>query len=155
VDDVAKIRVRAAEHQDAPVWLRLRCTLWPDAGDGEHRREIEEYLAGRASEPMAVFLAEDDEGRVVGLAELSIRPGAEGCETRGVAYLEGWFVEAAARRRGVGRALVLAAEEWGRSQGCREFASDTEAGNRISALAHQAVGFSTIGESGLLFRKVL
>jgi len=78
--------------------------------------------------------------------ELSIRPQAEGCHTDRVAYLEGWFVVPQARGRGVGRALVAAAEAWGRSEGCREFASDAQADNAVSAAAHQALGFSEAGQ---------
>src|SRR5207244_3391878 len=83
----------------------------------------------RAQEPLAVLLAEDGARGRVGLAELSIRPYAEGCQGDRVAYLEGWFVVPGARGRGVGRALIAAAEDWGRAQGCREFASDAEPDN--------------------------
>jgi aminoglycoside 6'-N-acetyltransferase I len=81
----------------------------------------------------------------VGLAELSIRPCAEGRRTSRVAYLEGWFVAPEARRQGVGRALLKAAEEWGRTQGCTEFASDTQPDNVISTTAHHALGFAEVG----------
>jgi L-amino acid N-acyltransferase YncA len=50
-----------------------------------------------------------------------------------------------ARGTGVGRALIDAAEEWGLSQDCREFASDTEPGNDGSAAAHRALGFTEVG----------
>ncbi len=50
-----------------------------------------------------------------------------------------------ARGRGVGRALVAAAEEWGRGQGCTEFASDAQEDDEASAAAHRAVGFSEVG----------
>ena len=62
-----------------------------------------------------------------------------------VAYLEGWYVVAEARRRGVGRALVEAAEAWGRSQGCTELASDTAHENEVSASAHRSLGFEDVG----------
>jgi aminoglycoside 6'-N-acetyltransferase I len=62
-----------------------------------------------------------------------------------VAYLEGWFVLPEIRKRGVGRALVVAAEEWGRSQGCREFASDADPKNDVSKAAHAALGFVDVG----------
>ena len=62
-----------------------------------------------------------------------------------VGYLEGWFVAPDARRRGTGRALVRAAEQWARLQGCAEFASDAEADNEESALAHRALGFDDVG----------
>lgn len=139
------ITVRPARLGDAASWLRLRLSLWPDGSEEEHRREIERFFAGRAREPLAVLLAEDGAGRVVGVAELSIRPCAEGCRSDRVAYLEGWFVEPESRRQGVGRALAAAAEDWGRAQGCTELASDAQPENQVSADAHRAAGFTEVG----------
>src|SRR3990170_4067889 len=112
------ITVRPAKASDAAAWLQLRHALWPERPEGEHREEIDRFFAGALREPLAVLLAEDGAGCPIGLAELSIRAYAEGCHSDRVAYLEGWFVVPDARRRGVGRALIAAAEEWGRSQGC-------------------------------------
>jgi aminoglycoside 6'-N-acetyltransferase I len=63
-----------------------------------------------------------------------------------VAYLEGWYVEPHVRQRGLGRALIAAADQWARSQGCTEFASDAELTNEASAAAHAAVGFVEVGQ---------
>jgi aminoglycoside 6'-N-acetyltransferase I len=139
------ITVRAARPTDGHAWLELRCALWPEASRAEHGDEIERFLAGGARDPLAVLLAEDGAGCPVGFAELSIRSYAEGCRTDQVAYLEGWFVVPNARRQGVGRALIAAAEEWGRTQGCREFASDAELDNDASHAAHRALGFVEVG----------
>ena len=139
------VAIRPVARSDAASWLRLRCELWPEGSESEHRSEIEQFLAGQSREPQAVFLAVEPAESVVGLAELSIRPCAEGCRTNRVAYLEGWYVEPEARGRGIGRALVEAAEEWGREQGCAEFASDTQPENEISGLAHRALGFEDVG----------
>ena len=138
------ITVRPVTPGDAAAWLRLRRPLWPEVPEAEHREDIERFFAGGAREPAAVLLALEG-GRAVGLAELSIRAYAEGCRTDRIAYLEGWFVAADARGRGVGRVLVEAAEEWGRRQGCRELASDAEAANDVSAAAHRALGFTEVG----------
>lgn len=139
------ITVRPAQPSDAPAWLELRCALWPEGSRTEHQDEIEAFFTGRSREPLAVLVARDETGCPVGFAELSIRAYAEGCRTDRVAYLEGWFVVPNARRRGVGRALVVAAEDWGRSQSCQEFASDAELDNHTSAAAHRALGFSEVG----------
>lgn len=139
------ITVRSVEPRDAASWLRLRQALWPDGSEAEHREEIERFFTGAAREPLAVLLVEDRAGRAIGLAELSIRAYAEGCRSDRVAYLEGWFVEPDARRCGVGRALIAAAEEWGRTQGSSEFASDAKPDNTISAAAHRALGFTEVG----------
>ncbi len=150
-----RVTVRAAGPDDSVAWLQLRQALWPEGSEAEHREEMDRFFAGEfPRDPWAVFLAEAEDGCVVGLAELSLRPYAEGCRTSPVAYLEGWFVLPEARRNGVGRALVAAAERWGRSQGCAEFASDTSVDNQVSAAAHRSLGFADLG-TVRCFRKEL
>jgi Sortase and related acyltransferases len=134
--------VRAATPADKQNWLRMRRALWPEDEGDSHAREIDEFFAGRLNMPLEVLLASDEKGNAVGFAELSIRPYAEDCETDRVAYLEGWYVEPHARRQGVGRALVVAAERWAKAQGCTEFGSDALIDNHASAAAHRAVGFT-------------
>ncbi|MGH7508932.1 MAG: aminoglycoside 6'-N-acetyltransferase [Gemmatimonadales bacterium] len=148
------ITVRSARADDGRAWLELRHALWPDGSEAEHAGEIDQFFAGTAGEPAAVLLAGDGAGRTIGVAELSIRPYAEGCLTSRVAYLEGWYVVPEARRRGVGRALVAAAEEWARGQGCTELASDTQLDNARSVAAHLALGFTEVGQVRC-FRKEL
>jgi aminoglycoside 6'-N-acetyltransferase I len=138
--------VRAVTAADARAWLLLRRALWPDDAEAGHTAEITAFLEGRAREPLAVLVAADGADRLLGFAELSIRDYAEGCDTDRVAYLEGWYVLPDARQRGVGRALLAAAEAWGRSQGCLEFASDAELANGVSAAAHRAMGFTEVGQ---------
>jgi aminoglycoside 6'-N-acetyltransferase I len=139
------VRVRPVRASDATVWLQHRCALWPEGSEREHQEDIDEFFAGKAREPAAVLVAEGADGEAIGFAELSIRAYAEGCSTDRVAFLEGWFVVPEARGRGVGRALVAAAEEWGRLQGCTEFGSDAEEDNHASAAAHRALGFTEVG----------
>lgn len=148
------IEIRAARPGDARLWREMRHALWPEGSAEEHAGEIEDFFAGRSREPLAVLVAEAVPGQLAGFAELSIRSYADGCTTDRVGYLEGWYVVPEARRQGVGRALVEAAEDWARAQGCTEFASDTEADNERSAAAHRALGFT---EAALIrcFRKDL
>ncbi|HEY7112671.1 MAG TPA: GNAT family N-acetyltransferase [Thermoanaerobaculia bacterium] len=141
----ASALVRPVRRTDAAAWLAMRRELWPGGSETEHAEEIEEFFSGRAREPLAVLIAEDPEGNAVGFVELSIRPSAHECRTDRVGFLEGWFVAPEARRRSVGRHLVAAAEDWARSQGCSELASDSEAGNTASAKAHAAAGFADVG----------
>jgi len=146
--------VRPVHVDDADAWRELRAELWLEESAGEHAGEVAEFFSGRRRIPLEVLLAEDAEGRPLGFAELSIRSYAEGCTTDHVAFLEGWYVVPGARRRGVGRALVEAAEAWGRAQGCTEFASDALLDNHASAAAHQALGFDEVAQIRC-FRKVL
>lgn len=123
----------------------LRSRLWPSASTEEHLQELKTYFNGKAREPHEVLVSEDSTGELSGFCELSIRAYAESCSTDQVGYLEGWYVEAGHRRKGVGRSLVAAAEEWARAQGCTEFASDAESDNLVSTKAHRALGFEDVG----------
>jgi aminoglycoside 6'-N-acetyltransferase I len=139
------VRVRPVEQSDAAAWLPMRHALWPEGSLEEHAIEIERFFAGQAREPLAVLIAEDERGRPLGFAELSIRAYAEDCSTDRVAFLEGWYVTPESRRGGVGRRLVQASEGWARAQGCREFASDALVENEVSIAAHKALGFADAG----------
>jgi aminoglycoside 6'-N-acetyltransferase I len=119
----------------------MRRALWPDDAADSHAREVERFFAGQLRMPLEVLIATDSNGGVVGFAELSIRSYAEDCVTDRVAYLEGWYVEPDARRKGVGSALIRAAEVWARRQGCTEFGSDAVYDNEVSASVHRALGF--------------
>jgi aminoglycoside 6'-N-acetyltransferase I len=147
------VTIHSARPDDGAAWLRMRDRLWPDEGHG-HGAEIDRSFDGTIGMPLEVLIAADEKGEALGFVELSIRGYAEDCETDRVAYLEGWYVEPAARRLGVGRALVRAAEEWGRRQGCTEFGSDALIDNDISEAAHLALGFEETARIRC-FRKAL
>ncbi len=102
---------------------------------------------------MVVFVAEEN-GTLVGFLELGLRSVAEGCTSSPVPYVEGWYVAADWRRRGVGGALMQAAEEWSRARGYTELGSDTEEANRLSRAAHAALGFEEV-ETLVVLRKPL
>lgn len=136
------IIVRPVRASDTDAWIEMRRDLWPAESDA-HRADVDRYFA-QPSDGQDVVLVAEAGGALAGFVELSLRAYAEGCATSPVAYLEGWYVTSAARGSGVGRALLRAAEEWGRSQGCSELASDAEAENAESAAAHRACGFDEV-----------
>jgi len=156
------IYIRHAEPRDATGWTAMRVALWPDESEAGHAAEVARFfdrgaIESRALLPEATLVAANQDGEIetlVGFAELSRRPYAEGCVTSPVGFLEGWYVAPGYRGRGVGRALVRAAEAWARDLGCREFASDTQLENTGSAAAHRALGFEEV-EVIRCFRKDL
>jgi aminoglycoside 6'-N-acetyltransferase I len=141
----SEFQVRPARPADAQDWALLRQALWPAESPDELAAEARTFFVDGDTLLVVVLLAEASDGTLLGFAELSLRPYAEDCRTSPVAFLEGWYVIPAARRQGVGRALVSAAEQWARDHGCHEFASDTELDNSMSAAAHRALGFEDAG----------
>jgi aminoglycoside 6'-N-acetyltransferase I len=131
--------VRPVEEKDLSEWFRLRRQLWDATTDEDHKAEMIDILDH--ADTQLVVVADAGEGRLAGFLEASLRPFVEDCETDNVGYLEGWYVDPEYRKRGIGRALVTAAEEWARSRGATEMASDAEMGNELSLRAHLQLGY--------------
>jgi aminoglycoside 6'-N-acetyltransferase I len=140
------MQVRLAAAADVEAIASMRAQLWPDASIAEHRAEALAIIEGgfATTLPLVIFVAHEGEAPI-GFVEVGLRSHADGCDpARACGYLEGWFVAAAQRRRGVGRLLVDRAEQWAREQGCTELASDTWIDNEGSQHAHAALGFEVV-----------
>ena len=138
------------DHLDG--WALLRHMLWDEEPASAHRAEAEEQLADPERFLNLVAL---DGAAVVGFAEASIRHEyVNGCEDTPVLFLEGICVAPEARRQGLARLLVAAVAEWGRAQGCREFASDAWHDDTESHAFHLAAGFAET-ERVVYFRQEL
>jgi aminoglycoside 6'-N-acetyltransferase I len=134
-----QFKIRRVEQNDLEEWFRLRKLLWDEVSDAEHHAEMIDIYEHTDSQ--LVLAADVGGGRLGGFLEASIRPFVEDCHSLNVGYLEGWFVEAEFRRRGIGAALVRNAENWARRKGCTEMASDAEVGNDLSLKAHLNLGY--------------
>jgi aminoglycoside 6'-N-acetyltransferase I len=145
------MNIRPLEPADIPQWIQLRSELWPEQSRAELDTEGRAALA--AESPLVVFVAAEAEG-LAGFLELDLRSYGEGCSSSPVPYVEGWYVAPDWRRRGVGGALMSAAEQWSRERGYSELGSDTEEINRLSRDAHAALGFEEV-ETLVVFRKAL
>jgi putative acetyltransferase len=154
------VQVRSVWQPDQAEWVRMRTALWPDDGKNEHGHEIARFFATGSFTRSAsfllwkVFVAERRGEGLCGFVESSIRSHVDGCTTRPVGYLEGWYVDPDARRQGIGRKLVEAAERWAAFQGCSEMASDAQLSNTISHVSHKALGFEEVNRL-VHFRKAL
>ncbi len=144
--------VRQLKPSDLPEWARLRTALWPRCSRVDTEKEIKKVYANPAK--YAVFVSERSDGGLQGFVEASLRDYADDCTTSPVGYIEGWYVDPDARRKGIGRQLVAAAEEWARSKGCQEMASDTELTNTQSQAVHCRLGYDQC-DTLVHFRKIL
>jgi len=140
------IQIRRARVSDLDAVTRLSTALWRKEPVAGHREHAEAILSGKPAStlPLALIVADLD-GSVVGFIEVGLRSHADGCDTRyPVGFVEGWYVKPHYQRRAIGRALMTAAEDWSRSQGARELASDTWIDETPSQLAHEALGFDVV-----------
>jgi ribosomal protein S18 acetylase RimI-like enzyme len=109
----------------------------PEPASEQLRVTVEALLR----DPDTDFLLAAADGRPAGICQLRYRlavwTGTDDC------WLEDLFVEAEARRAGLGRALVTAALERARARGCGRIELDVDEDNTGAIAFYRAVGFST------------
>ncbi|MEX2644905.1 MAG: GNAT family N-acetyltransferase [Gaiellaceae bacterium] len=89
----------------------------------------------------AVFVAESDEGEIVGRLSLSRdqHPSSAHVADLGLMVAEGW------RRQGIGRALLEAAVEWARGAGVRKLELHVFPHNEAAIRLYEQFGFEREG----------
>jgi aminoglycoside 6'-N-acetyltransferase I len=135
----------------------MREALWPKTPAGEHARELTDILEGKpvTTLPLIILVAEASDRGLAGFLEVDLRSHADGCNpSRPVGYVEGWYVAENHRHRSTGKKLLAAAEDWTRSQGCIEIASDTWVDNEVSQRVHEALGYEVVDRC-VHYRKAL
>jgi aminoglycoside 6'-N-acetyltransferase I len=154
---MSDIRIRPAELSDFDQLVPMFEALWPKAPAGEHARELTEIFQGKpvVTLPLIILVAEASGGNLAGFLEVDLRSHADGCNpTRPVGYVEGWYVAENHRHKGIGKKLLAAAEDWARSHGCVEIASDTWIDNEVSQRVHEALGYEVVDRC-VHYRKTL
>lgn len=135
--------IRKATPTDSMALAKLAARMWAH----DPTELASEFAALSASEEAACFLAFDGH-QPIGFAQCQLRHDyVEGCETSPVGFLEGIYVDDAHRHAGIARALLTACEDWARSVGCSEFASDCELDNHVSQAWHIKAGFQEMGRT--------
>ncbi|MDA2933963.1 GNAT family N-acetyltransferase [Acidobacteria bacterium AH-259-D05] len=129
----------------------MRHKLWPSMTVEKHWAEGQEFFG---KPDFLSFVAEENNGELIGFSEASIRPFANGCKDKPVVFLEGIWVEDSCRKRGIGRSLISAIETWARENGFKELGADCLISNSIAINAHDAWGFKET-ERVIYFRKDL
>ncbi|WP_458121613.1 aminoglycoside 6'-N-acetyltransferase [Paenibacillus sp. Z6-24] len=116
----------------------LAMQLWPDNIESELRADFAEIL----DSPTDIVYLANAEDISVGFIHMSLRHDyVEGSDSSPVGYVEGIYVDPAFRYRGISTRLLAAGEEWSRSLGCSQIASDTELDNHGSQEFHKKLGF--------------
>ena len=137
------MEIRKASPEDSKALAALAARMW------EHDPEelIPEFAKLTASPEAACFLAMDGH-QAVGFAQCQLRRDyVEGCDTSPVGFLEGIYVDEQHRHSGIAKMLLAACENWAKSVGCTEFASDCELDNVVSHAWHMKNGFQEMGRT--------
>lgn len=132
------MKIITATKEDTKTAAALLMHLWEGHTEDEMQECALEYIEGAEK---AAFLALDGE-EGIGVCLCSLRHDyVEGTEESPVGYLEGIYTGDKYRGQGLARALLMAAQNWAKEKGCREFASDCELDNTESLKFHMACGF--------------
>lgn len=121
--------IKQASIGDSKIVAELALLLWPDNEINDLEEEMINYII---SDNGVIFIY-FNEDIPVGFAQCSLRNDyVEGTGSSPVGHLEGIFVKVDYRKRGIGEKLLIQCEEWAKSKGCSEFASDCELSNKES-----------------------
>jgi GNAT superfamily N-acetyltransferase len=123
------------EHPDHPIYGRLRADV------SDRAREL--FANQLRSTMEAIFLAERA-GAVVGVLRCVESIGSPLLEPARYAYVSSVYVRPEARRCGVLRALLRAAERWARARGLDQMRLHNVAGSTAAEGAWSALGFAVV-----------
>ena len=142
------VRIRPAAPGDADAAAALMAQLAGRAR-GTPANGVPDRLCRILEEPsQAIFVAQDEVGHLVGLLTIG---RTQSLWHRGAsALIEELVVHRAARRRGVGRALIQAAVDWARAAGCSEIGVSSELDNHDAQAFYRRTGFD---DSALLLER--
>lgn len=136
------VRIDRARFDEIPALSKLLGELFTIerdfAADPARQSEGLRLLIARERDA-AVFIARDSNGRVLGMvtAQLVIST-AEGAPS---AWIEDVVVEAASRRRGLGRALLAAVLDWARDAGATRAQLLIDTDNREAEAFYAKLGW--------------
>jgi ribosomal protein S18 acetylase RimI-like enzyme len=140
---IADIQVREARALDEAGLARLEAVAWsPDSGFPSVISRSGAAFFGAASPPAAHLVAER-QGAVVGYIRLA--PSTPLPENAHVILVAGLAVDPGARRLGVGRALLEAAEQRARERGARKLSLHVLSTNAGAQRLYDEAGFEREG----------
>lgn len=140
--------VRALSEEDGAFVSQVATRLYPGSTTSPRDPErMQSYFASltpgdltRDPGTEAFVAIEADRERPLGL--LVIKPDFDYFTDHPRAYVEILVVAEDAEGRGVGRALMTHAEQWGRAHGCHEVVLDVFANNPTAIAFYERIGFA-------------
>ena len=99
----------------------------------------------------AMFVAEDEDGLIIGWAHVC---GIHLLESEGYAEVGGLVTDCNFRRRGIGRALMQAVEEWSKANGFTNTRLRSGMHREEAHLFYTRIGYEAV-KTSMLFRKNL
>ena len=134
-------QIRSATVSDAPAAIGLMAQL-NEFGHGQVDAGVEDRFRAMLNLPQyAIFVAQDEQGKIVGLLTASHRWTL--WHMGPCAIIEELVVDEAARGQGAGRALIQAALEWAKAQACSEVEVSTEMDNSAAQAFYRRLGFES------------
>ncbi len=151
-DAAFRVSVRRADSGDLATVVSLRLALLREYGDHPLYAELAPDVIDRAFDlyhaqilaaDERVFIAEAG-GEAVGILRAADVRGSPLVRPERYCYVSSVYVVPSARRRGVMRALVHAAEAWCDERGLGEMRLHNAASSRVAAAAWGALGFAVV-----------
>ncbi len=130
--------IRSATKEDRAIWKELREIVYAGCSDEVHEEDIKIWLHDADK---VCFLIEEN-SKVAGFLEASLRNVVDVCMSSPVGYMEGICVFPEYGGRGLSKQLMEAAMQWMKDQGCTEMGSDAELHNVEAIKFHQANDFN-------------
>ncbi|MEX1828382.1 GNAT family N-acetyltransferase [Luteibacter sp. CQ10] len=131
----AAVRVRRAELSDLDDLVALE-----ESSFAQDRLSRAQYRKHLDSQSATVLVASANHRRFLGTAVVFFRKGTT------VARLYSIATKPEAQGKGVGSALVAAAEDAGRAHGCRALRLEVRKDNAVAIRLYERLGYERIGE---------
>lgn len=150
--DASGVRVREATPRDLSTVVALRLALLQEHPThpiyGRLRRDVaeraRELFAAQLRSPIEVIFLAEQGGEAIGVLRCVESIGSPLMEPSRYAYVSSVYVRPEARRRGVLRALLGAAERWARTRGLKQMRLHNVSGSTNAEAAWSALGFGVV-----------
>jgi aminoglycoside 6'-N-acetyltransferase I len=140
--------IREYEQSDLDNCEKLRMKLWSRENKAHNEKVTDFDSEGESSDcelGWNIFVAEDKE-QLIGFIETSIKK-FDGLVNNHVGYIEGWYIDSNYRNKGLGKLLIIEAENWVKYEGCGSIASPIPVDNEAALELFEKLGYKVISRN--------